>query len=158
VRAVIRTSAAALAMWSGAGLAIPPALPGDAERMAEADRLRQETQVNLESPEAQTLIELFFERMGEGEVFPLEEIFAADAFYVEADGEPVRISEDLDDDGFPGIRQWQQIALFRLSGSWAAAASARSDQFYITETVLKFSFARDGSGALKISRIEEVRL
>ena len=158
MRAMLRCTVVAMAMWSGAVLAIPPSLPEDAERQAEAERQRQETIANLESPEGQDLIELFFTRIGEGEGFDVGEIFAADAVYVDADGELSRISENLDDDGFPDIRQWESIAVFLLANSWGVAARARSDQFFINEALLKFFFSRDSSGALKISRIEEVAL
>jgi len=147
----------AIALFGNAG-AIPPSLPGDADRQAEAEKQRRQYVADLEATEAPALVGLFFERMGEGEPFPLDDLFTPGATYVGPDGEWVTIADDLDDDGFPGIAQWQQLALFRLPDCWAAAATTRLEPLGSIEAVLKFYFARDGSGALRISRIEEVRL
>ena len=148
----------AVAMVASGAHAIPPALPGDAARNAETEARRQAAIANLDSAEAPALVDRFFERMGEGEVFDIGELFIRDASYVDADGEWVRIADDLDGDGFPGIAQWEPISVFRLPDCWAAAATTRLEPVGSREVVLKFFVARDGAGALKIARIEEVRL
>ncbi len=158
IKAALGSAALAIAAISATAHAIPPALPGDAARDAEAQLQRQQAIANLESAEAPVLVDRFFERMGEGEAFELGELFAPNATYMDPDGEWVAIADDLDDDGFPGIAQWEPITVFRLPDCWAAAATTRLQPLGSLEVVLKFYFIRDSAGALKISRIEEVRL
>ena len=158
IKVALGSTTLAIGMLSGAALAIPPALPGDAERYAEAEGQRVQYIVILESAEARALVDLFFERMNEGDVFELDQLFTPSAIYRDPDGTWITIADDLDDDGFPGISQWEPIAVFRLPDCWAAAATTRLDPVGSLEVVLKFHFARDASGAVKISGIDEVRL
>jgi hypothetical protein len=144
--------------WSASAYAIPPALSDDSARMTEANLVQNQLAADLESPDSRALVESFFEVIGEGELFDLNEIFFPDAVYVTTRDGAERIVDGLDDDGFLSIPQWEMISLFRLSDSWAAAAEARLQPVGIEQAVLKFQFARVSSGELRISSIEEVRL
>jgi hypothetical protein len=145
------------ALGSAGAEAIPPSIAGDEERIAQAQAEAEQREADLQSREARALLDLFFARMGEGEAFPLGELFLPNASYFDGD-ENRSIAENADHDGFPDIAQWQPIAVFRLADSLAASASHRLEPLGIREAVLKFHFARDASGALKIAWIEEVEL
>ena len=135
----------AVALLSASAAAIPPSLPGDVARNAEMARQEQQARVDLASPEAQSLVDLFFERMGEGEVFQLDELFLPTATYSDRD-EVNYIAEGVDDEGWPDIAQWEPIAIFRMPGCLAAAAVTPLEPMGLREVVLTFNFGRDPSG------------
>lgn len=145
-----------LVVSSALMLLIPPALPGDP--VPDLKQQRQQ-RVDLYSPQAKRLVERFFKEVGEGEDFDLKSFFSADAEYVE-DGKYRQISENLLDDGRPDISQWSLVALgvLEYDGSLAAITEMRLQPVGSVEAVLKFYFVRNASGALRIGRIEEVRI
>jgi len=141
-------------------LLIPPALPGEAQRYAEFAKQQQQLVENLESDEAKRLVEDFFTKIGEGEAFDVNALFAPKAQYIDIsdeDSDPVDIFSSVDGDGFPDIPQWELISMSLLSNSWGAFVQ-QWDDIGLKESVLKFYFERDAAGSLKISRIEELRL
>lgn len=145
-----------LAVTSSLVFLTPPALPDDT---VSDFREEQQKRADLYSPQAKKLVEQFFEKIGEGEAFDLTTLFTADAQYVE-DGNYRQISANLYDDGTPDIGQWSLVAMgvLEYNGSLAAVAEMRLERVGSVEAVLKFYFVRNGSGALRIGRIEEVRI
>ena len=115
---------------------------------------------DLYSPQAKKLMETFFREIGEGDAFDLTSIFTNDASYVDLDGQSQRISENLRDDGRPDISQWSRVAsgLLSYDGSRAAIVEMQLEPVGSVEAVLKFYFSRNKSGALRISRIVEIKL
>ena len=158
MRALAVALSLSLLFLSRGAAAIPPALPGDDESYAETFKQAQQNSADLDSPEARSLIQLFFERIVEGEPFVLAEIFTKGASHTDLYGETSIISDRLDSEGFPDIRQWEAISMFRLTNTLGVAAQSRLQPVGINQAVLKFSFSRDASGALRISRIEEIDL
>ncbi len=143
---------------STASLAIPPAIPGNSASEEERIRAGQQNVENLYSPEAQKLVNSFFEKLEEDEPFDLKLIFDKDAYYTDSSDSGFRIQDELYDDGSPMIPQWNSVSIFMLSNCWAAAVSLRLDPLGVKEAVLKFYFSQNESGALRISRVEEVKL
>ena len=146
-----------LALSSSLMVLIPPAVPGDP--VPDLERQRQ-YMADLYSPQAKKLMETFFREIGEGDAFDLTSIFTNDASYVDLDGQSQRISENLRDDGRPDISQWSRVAsgLLSYDGSRAAIVEMQLEPVGSVEAVLKFYFSRNKSGALRISRIVEIKL
>ena len=146
-----------LALSSSLMVLIPPAVPGDP--VPDLERQRQ-YMADLYSPQAKKLMETFFREIGEGDAFDLTSIFTNDASYVDLDGQSQRISENLRDDGRPDISQWSRVAsgLLSYDGSRAAIVEMQLQPVGSVEAVLKFYFSRNKSGALRISRIVEIKL
>ena len=146
-----------LALSSSLMVLIPPAVPGDP--VPDLERQRQ-YMADLYSPQAKKLMETFFREIGEGDAFDLTSIFTNDACYVDLDGQSQRISENLRDDGRPDISQWSRVAsgLLSYDGSRAAIVEMQLQPVGSVEAVLKFYFSRNKSGALRISRIVEIKL